>query len=959
MANKKNTEKQNKYKQKLVQDRDKQLQKAAKRGKYSKYEKQLLAAKKIGVFLPVEGRYEGKVSKTTAIVHTVLMAILLSIGVSSAYIGMCEALNVHIRGFALMYILAMVAVGIAYCRDYKGKKELKIVYIMAVAVIGLFSYMQRKQLIDDVLTFVDKYVEQYMSYIGSEMTTFGGSKDVTTLFVILGIISVLLVVGTAKTTTGTTIFTALTMPCVIACMLVGTMPEFFWFVIYGVCLVGISCADGIVGYREYGKQSGYIKKEAKSLKGEYREIDKEQVSTVAYVKIMLTAMLASLAVMVTMALVYPKSDYEEGKAIDIRVNLENKLVDMEEAINKALEIDLGISDKIIESHYGEEAGKGEIPNIFFDIDKLKDRIKNGGGLGFGVIPDGKINLDGKEKRLEVTLGKLEGNLYLKGYVADTYEDGRWVYSGNTTKDMTYANDFMGVKEALGFITSQQIIDIENVGDKSGVDFIPYFIKESAYDYQYNSKGGVESYYPTYGYFTRYDISLDDITNYSFSIKGSEWESASVYSGEFVSDGEFMVFNHQYVQNNFSDEYRNYLVNEWLASGKVVRVKNDIIISNQLYTDEAEGGAHAQFNKAEINENIVNNVKFVQNYLSNNMTYTLSPPKNNTDLDSASFFLKESKQGYCMHYATAGALLLAQMGVPVRYVEGYVITEDNYKLAIESNLYGLAITTQGDYASEAKDVITQMYTVPVYGANAHAWVEVYLMGIGWVPVEMTRANYTNEGFESVITEALGGATPTKKPDNTKSPEKTNSPQESKKPEETKEPEQTKKPVETKAPTQSEEAAKDNKSNDKLSPVAVGIILGCISIVVLVTTYIVYRKARLARIGALLKTRRGTLKYIFTTVERLSGKKGIVYDNDIRYDDYGRLLSGIYDCLSEEKAIEYMAIISKELFSKEGITEEEFEKVKKTYIDIVEEIFTKSNKLYLAYLKNILLVQGALC
>lgn len=960
MANNKNKEKQNRYKEKLVKDRDKQLQKAAKRGRYNKYEKKLLAAKKIGIFLPVEGRYSGKSSKTTAMIHTLLMALLLATGLCSAYIGMCEILDVYIREVVLIFGITFVTVGVAFCKDYCGKKIINGTYIIVGAIMGLAIYLQRNELIKDIFVFGEKYVEQYLKYTGNDSGGYSGSKDVTTLFLVLGVVSALLIVATTKSTAGTTIFVSLTLPCVISCMLVGTMPEFFWFVVYGMCFVGISCANGIVGYREYGKATGYIKKEAKALKGEYKGIEKEQAATVAYVKIVLTAMVASLAVILTMALVYPKRDYEKKKAGEIRIDLENKLVDMEDVINKALEIDLGISDKLRENHYVDVEGSGELPDIFFDIDKLMKRVKDGGGIGFGVIPEGKINLDAKDRRLEVTVGKLEGNLYLKGYVADVYEDGRWVFSGNSLYDKTYAVDFFNSREVFDFYVSQQTINIDNVGDKTGVDFIPYFIKESAYDYQYNTKGGVTSHYANHGYFTRYDVSLDDITSTSFSIKDSDWESVCESEGEFIGDEEFMVFNHQLLDDSFSDDYRKALVEEWISLGKVSRIKNDIIISNELAINlESYDIKHSEFTKSAINEKIVSNVKFVQNYLSNNMTYTLSPPKNNTGLDSASFFLKESKQGYCMHFATSGALLLAQMGVPVRYAEGYVVTEDNYKVAVESDIYGQAITARGDYSSDVQNISNDMYTVPVYGANAHAWVEVYLMGIGWVPVEMTRVSATGEGFESVITQAFEGASPTKKPENTKSPEESEKPQESKRPGETKEPEKTKEPNKTPAPTDAAKNLDDDKPKEiKLSPVVVGIILGCVGLIVLITAYIVYRKARLSRIKALLKTRRGTLKYIFATIERLSGKKGIVYANDIRYDEYGRLLSGLYECLEEDMAIEYMTIISKELFSREGISEEEFEKVKEVYIAIVNEIFTKSNKLYLTYLKNILLVQDVL-
>ena len=60
----------------------------------------------------------------------------------------------------------------------------------------------------------------------------------------------------------------------------------------------------------------------------------------------------------------------------------------------------------------------------------------------------------------------------------------------------------------------------------------------------------------------------------------------------------------------------------------------------------------------------------------------------------------------MHFASAGTLLLRALGVPARYVSGYI-----------------ADVTAGE-------------TVDVPDQNAHAWVEIYLRGYGWYPVEMT-------------------------------------------------------------------------------------------------------------------------------------------------------------------------------------------------------------------------------
>ena len=78
-------------------------------------------------------------------------------------------------------------------------------------------------------------------------------------------------------------------------------------------------------------------------------------------------------------------------------------------------------------------------------------------------------------------------------------------------------------------------------------------------------------------------------------------------------------------------------------------------------------------------------------------------------DYVEYFLTENKKGYCMHFASAGVLLLRAAGVPARYAEGYVVNEGNFDA--------------GGWAS-------------VPDSQAHAWAEVYVPFLGFLPVEMT-------------------------------------------------------------------------------------------------------------------------------------------------------------------------------------------------------------------------------
>lgn len=93
-----------------------------------------------------------------------------------------------------------------------------------------------------------------------------------------------------------------------------------------------------------------------------------------------------------------------------------------------------------------------------------------------------------------------------------------------------------------------------------------------------------------------------------------------------------------------------------------------------------------------------------------LTYNSKPgkmPKTVVDAESfLDYFLFEGREGYCVHFATAFALLARVEGIPVRYAQGYRLSD-----AFGSN-------------------------VTVYSNMAHAWPEAYIDGVGWMTFEPT-------------------------------------------------------------------------------------------------------------------------------------------------------------------------------------------------------------------------------
>ncbi len=108
---------------------------------------------------------------------------------------------------------------------------------------------------------------------------------------------------------------------------------------------------------------------------------------------------------------------------------------------------------------------------------------------------------------------------------------------------------------------------------------------------------------------------------------------------------------------------------------------------------------------------------IERYLSVGYTYDEQPPLVRYPLEA---FLFESKRGYCEQFSGAMALMLRMDGIPARVGVGFKPT-----------LTGTAKKTAG--GSSAGLVWTAL------PQDAHAWVEVFFSGIGWVPFDPTPAS----------------------------------------------------------------------------------------------------------------------------------------------------------------------------------------------------------------------------
>lgn len=121
------------------------------------------------------------------------------------------------------------------------------------------------------------------------------------------------------------------------------------------------------------------------------------------------------------------------------------------------------------------------------------------------------------------------------------------------------------------------------------------------------------------------------------------------------------------------------------------------------------------------------VKAIEAYLRNEsgFEYSLIVSESKESRDFVENFLTDEKRGYCTYFASAMAIMGRMANVPTRYVEGFILPN-------ERNDDGYYEVTE---------------------ARAHAWVEAYVEGQGWITLEATPAYQGSTGLIDQTTTAF--------------------------------------------------------------------------------------------------------------------------------------------------------------------------------------------------------------
>lgn len=297
-------------------------------------------------------------------------------------------------------------------------------------------------------------------------------------------------------------------------------------------------------------------------------------------------------------------------------------------------------------------------------------------------------------------------VYLKAFTGGAYGDNQWesLYDASGNSDDVEIFEEESLKKEAENLREERvqekrhsayaIMDVKNVGASTEYLYYPYYTVFEHYSIYEN-----HSLMPT-----AQGLNLNDETSYYFYPK-VVWEDSLGQLRPSAID-----------------------VSEVDAVFLEVPDKNKDVIQAEC----EKIGLKSTMTENEIADS-------VRTYFQENIPYTLKPGATPGNKDFINYFLTKNRKGYCAHFASAATLMFRQMGIPARYVEGYVIP---YETALASDM-----NEEKQYADYYKGYSavgeSAVLDVEVTDAMAHAWVEIYIQGFGWKVVEVTPSSMETE------------------------------------------------------------------------------------------------------------------------------------------------------------------------------------------------------------------------
>ena len=314
----------------------------------------------------------------------------------------------------------------------------------------------------------------------------------------------------------------------------------------------------------------------------------------------------------------------------------------------------------------------------------------GGGVADGSLTDtsGYLISGVEDLRLRISR-KPEETIYLRGFIGGSYTTNQWI-----------APEERVFQAASG-----------NWETESDPALYMYNLPFLRMLYEQTESGG-----PASAQLTVERLNANDSYTYTpygsylneyYQVQGGD----GAVTGQSVQDDSFAFY--------FRSDQRQILKEEFFLQNEssLDRLERDYaayVHGHYLLVPDGFGQLEAVCTAAQLESTDTETIiAYVQQYFWDNFTYSLTLPELPAGQDATIYFLEESHVGCSPQFASAATVMFRILGIPARYVVGYAASESLF-------------TPQPDGS----------YQAVLQSDNAHAWVEIYINGTGWMPVETT-------------------------------------------------------------------------------------------------------------------------------------------------------------------------------------------------------------------------------
>lgn len=490
----------------------------------------------------------------------------------------------------------------------------------------------------------------------------------------------------------------------------------YWLALLGMCTIDIG---------EYsGGQSGFVRKNNLFFPKRHMKLKvTEKCGAIIMASVILCTFLATGFLKI---IDYKRSD-----------DINKKRKDLSEAANSFS------MDNVAESLANLMSAVG------FDIKYENHKLGTNDHITYRNVTDLEINVSSKP----------ENALYLRDYAGCDYHDNEWFdLPDGSYDDQRYADcntyginpqDFPGIFAEAVSSVNPQAITVKSLLKRKSL-FAPYCtMNDGSYGYEDdnmltptvpNTKTMSYQFYPltaensineamrgSFGSLVRGSYSISQITDPDIAAK--IYDYCSNHDNFTYGDSDLFTLDHEVVA---PDQYLYNKPSVLLAELLENNYKS-FVYDNYLRVPDTEAMREVRNAYADVLDNAsistysdrIAVLQTIRDKISSDSQYSLHPGKTPSNRDFVNYFLLENHKGYCIHYATAGVMLARMAGIPARYATGYVAVGDDFNDETRNE--------DGTYSIDIKD------------SRSHAWADIYIDGIGWLPFEFTEG-YSNTSVQ---------------------------------------------------------------------------------------------------------------------------------------------------------------------------------------------------------------------